>query len=157
LVLRGDLSGDPGFAELVRRTRAVAVGAFENQDLPFERLVDELRPERNLSHTPLCQVMLSMQDTPREMPQLPELEWGLLEVETHAARFDLTLSLTATSAGLVMAAEYDTDLFDAPRIQRMLGHYRTLLAGAVADPERRLSDLPLLAAAERHQLLAGWN
>ncbi len=156
LVLRTDLSGNPRFRELIDRVREVALEASAHQDLPFEKLVDELQPERDLSRTPLFQVVFVMQSTPGQTLELPGLTLTPLEVEGETTKFDLILAIRETASGLIGQVSYNTDLFDDSTISRMLGHYRTLLAAAVARPELRLSDLPLLTEAERHQLLT-WN
>jgi amino acid adenylation domain-containing protein len=157
LVLRTGLAGDPSFAELLGRVRETALGAFAHQDLPFERLVAELRPERHLAHSPVFQVMFTLQNAPAPRLDLPGLDLSPVESPARAARFDWSLSLTAAEAGIGGYLEYNTDLFDPATIRRALGHLATLLGGAAADPSRRLSELPLLPAAERRQILAEWN
>ncbi len=156
LVLRTDLSGNPTFRELLGRVRAVALGAYAHQDLPFEKLVEALHPERDLSHNPLFQVMFILQNAQAEVLTLSGLTVHPLEVDTGTAKFDLILSMIEGAEGLKGTFEYNTDLFDATTINRMVGHFETLLEGIIADSEQRLSDLPLLTEAERHQLLA-WN
>ncbi|MCP4654591.1 MAG: AMP-binding protein, partial [bacterium] len=158
LVLRGDLSGDPEFRELTARVREAALGAYAHQDLPFEQLVEALEPERSLSHSPLVQVAFVLQNPPRAVPELaPGLRLELESVATGEAKFELTLGLLEDEEGLQGEVEYGTDLFDATTIRRLVGHYRNLLAAAAADPERRLSQLPLLSPAESHELLLAWN
>jgi len=157
MVLRTDLSGNPTFRELLGRVREVCLGAYAHQDLPFEKLVEELQPERTLSHSPLFQVMFILQNTPGSTLQLPGLTLNPMEVNSGAAKFDLTLSMGEGTEGLHGELEYDTDLFDASTIERMARHYQTILEGILADPEQRLSELPLLTASERHQLLVQWN
>ena len=157
LVLRTDLSGDPTFRELLRRVREVAFGAYDHQDLPFERLVEELQPERSLSHSALLQVMFSLQNAPAPTPSLAGLEVEPEPVERGVAKFDLSFFLRDDVEGLRALLEYNTDLFDAGTITRLLGHFRTLLEGIVTDPDRRLSELPLLTELERHQALVEWN
>ena len=157
LVLRGDLAGDPTFRELLRRVREMTLAAFTHQDLPFEKLVEELAPERSPSHSPLVQVMFALQNAPTGGWELPGLTATALEPATGTAKFDLTLAVTETASGLVAGLEYNTDLFDAATIGRMLAHWGRLLEGVVADPDRRVSALPLLDEAERHQLLVEWN
>jgi len=152
LVLRGDLSGDPPFSKLLDRVRATALAAYLLQDVPFERLVEALAPERSLSHSPLVQAVLVFQNVPPGTLELPGLEVLPVAVETGTAKFDLTVEISG-EAGSV---EYRSDLFDAATIDRLAGHFAILLAGAVADPERRLSELPLLTAEEERQL-AAWN
>jgi amino acid adenylation domain-containing protein len=151
LVLHTDLSGNPSFRELLGRVREVALGAYAHQDLPFEKLVEELQPERDLSHTPLFQVWFVLQNTPRQALKLPGLTVNPLKALTETAKFDLTLSMVDTEQGLIGALGYNTDLFDAATIERMAGHFQTLLEGIVTDPEQRLSDLPLSTESEQHQ------
>ncbi len=157
LVLRNDASGDPGFALLLERVRNAALGAFAHQDLPFERLVDELRPERHLSHNPLFQVMFALQNAPLEPIDLPGVSLAPLAMEMATAKFDLGLTFAEADGGLAAALDYATDLFDGATASRMAGHVLTVLAGAAANPGHRISELPLLTAAERHQLLGEWN
>jgi amino acid adenylation domain-containing protein len=157
LVLRTDLSGDPTFVELLARVREAALGAYAHQDLPFEKLVEELQPARDLSHNPLFQVLFSLQNLPGGDLSLSGLTWGGLSFKSSTARFDLSLDLAESPEGLVGDCEYNTDLFDAATVERLLGSYQTLLEGVVAGPERRLSDLPLLAGRELRLLLEEWN
>lgn len=158
LVLRTDLSSNPSFRELLERVRLVALGAYAHQDLPFEKLVEELQPERNLSHHPLFQVMFAFQPSPTLNLKLPDLTVSPLEVESETTtEFDLTLELKETSEGLNGYFEYNTDLFDAATLTRMTGHFQTLLEGIVANPEQRMKELPLLTTAERQTLLVEWN
>ncbi|HVG11012.1 MAG TPA: amino acid adenylation domain-containing protein [Thermoanaerobaculia bacterium] len=155
LVLRTDLSGEPGFRELVGRVRETALEAFAHQDVPFEKLVEELRPQRNLAHSPLFQVMLILQNAPTGVVPLGDLSLSRLPVESGTAKLDLTLAL-AEGQGLRAQLEYRTDLFDRTTVLRLLGHFEVLLRAAVADPGQRLSGLPLLAGPERQQLVE-WN
>jgi amino acid adenylation domain-containing protein len=159
LVFRGDLSGDPAFLELLQRIKDMALDAYTHQDLPFEKLVAELAPQRNLSLHPLFQAMFMLQNAANAEAgmKLDGLTAKQVRVESHTAKFDLTLSLTGTAAGMDGMIEYSTDLFDAQTITAMILHFRTLLEGIVANPQVRLSALPLLTPAERRQLLAGWN
>jgi amino acid adenylation domain-containing protein/FkbM family methyltransferase len=157
LVLRADLSGNPSFLEHLRRVRQAALEGYAHQDLPFEKLVEELQPERNLSHSPLFQVAFVLQNTPSTPRELEGLTLTPLETATGTSKFDLMLSMEEQSDGLTGSLQYSTDLFDPTTILRMLGHFRSLLEGVAADPNRRLSDLPLLTQAERHQLLVEWN
>jgi amino acid adenylation domain-containing protein len=157
LALRTDLSGDPTFRELLHRVREGAFGAYEHQELPFERLVEELRPERSLSHSALFQVLFTLQNSAVPTPHLAGLEVESVRLERGIARFDLTLYLRDEADGLGALLEYNTDLFDAATAGRMLGHYQTLLESIVADPDRRISSLPLLTAPERDQALVEWN
>ncbi|MBD2410736.1 amino acid adenylation domain-containing protein [Nostoc calcicola FACHB-3891] len=157
LAIRTNFSGNPSFRQLLAQVREVTLGAYSHQDLPFEKLVEELQPERDLSHSPLFQVMFAFHNTPSELWELPGLTVTPLEVHNGTAKFDLTFNLEETSEGIKGGIEYNTDLFDATTIARMLGHFQTLLEGIVANAEQRISDLPLLTAAEQHQLLVEWN
>ena len=157
LVLSLDLSGNPTFAEAIRRVREVCLGALSHQDLPFEKLVEELHPDRNLGHNPLFQVSFAFQNTPRRSPQLSAIDVHELEVETGIARFDLHCFMEEIDGHLKGYCDYDTNLFNADTIERMIGHFRTLLEGIVANPEQPISELPLLTEPERHQLLVEWN
>jgi len=157
LVLRSNLSGNPCFKELLKRIRRVALDAYSHQDLPFEKLVEELQPDRSLSHTPLFQVMFALQNFPMPNLEVAGLNLQVQEVDTGTAKFDLTLFVEDRGGELVAIFEYNTDLFKATTITRMLGHFQTLLEGIVANPNQRLSDLPLLTEVERNQLLSEWN
>ena len=171
LVLRTDLSGSPTFRELLARVRQVAVGAYTHQDLPFEKLVEELHPERNLSRNPLFQVVFALQNAPIEQLALPGLTLSSFKLEITTTRFNLEFYLWECadnfrslwgdgwqqSEGLRGAVVYNTNLFEPSAIARMLQHFQTLLAEAVANPDTNLADLPLLSAAEQHQLLVEWN
>jgi aspartate racemase len=157
LVLRTDLSENPSFQELLGRVREVTLGGYAHQDLPFEQLVEALQPKRNLSHHPLFQVMFALENTPISPLELPGLSLSSLNIDSSTAKFDLTMSMEDTEQGLMGSLEYNTDLFHAATISRMLEHFQTLLEGIVANPEQRLLDLPLLTQPERQQLLVEWN
>jgi amino acid adenylation domain-containing protein len=157
LVLRTDLSGNPTFRELLERVREVTLGAYAHQDLPFEKLVQFLHPERDLSRHPLFSVVIALQNTPITALELPGLALSQFDFDSATSRLDLELHLWQTPAGLKGQVIYSTDLFDSSTITRMLGHFQTLLAGIVADPDQRLMKLPILTAAERQQLLVEWN
>ncbi len=160
LALRVDLAGDPGFDELVRRVREVTLGAFAHQDVPFERLVDELRPERSLSHSPVFQVTLILQNLPPSPLDLPGLTLAPMDAATGRAQFDLSLFFyPQTDGGLLGRLEYASDLFDAATVERLLGGCHRLLAGVVAEggEKARLSALPLMGEEEREQVLRQWN
>jgi aspartate racemase len=157
LVIRTDLSGNLTFRELSRRMREVCLGAYAHQDLPFERLVEELHLERNLGRNPLFQVMFVLQNASVQTIGLPGLTLNPVEVDSGTAHFDLTLHMADTEQGLIGTLAYNKDLFEAATITRMLGHFRTLLEAVVANPARRLSDLSLLCESERQQLLFEWN
>jgi len=157
LALHTRLYGDPPFAELLLQVRDRTRAAFEHQDLPFELVVDDLRPERTLSTTPLFQVMLVLQNTPQEPLACQGLTWSPVALSSGTSRFDLTLEVSQTADRLRAAVEYNADLFDGTRIRRLLGHLETLLASASAEPGRAVSTLPLLDVSERHQLLIEWD
>ncbi|HSL83391.1 MAG TPA: amino acid adenylation domain-containing protein, partial [Thermoanaerobaculia bacterium] len=157
LVLRTDLSGDPSFQELLGRVRDVALAAYAHQDVPFEKLVEALEPDRRLEHTPLFQVSLVLQNaaSPAEPP--PGLEIEPLAVEAPTAKYDLTLAFEERERGLLLRIAYSRDLFDPTTVRRMLRQLETLLEAAAARPDRPLSELPLLPAPERHALLHEWS
>jgi amino acid adenylation domain-containing protein len=158
LVLRTDLSGEPTFRELLARVKEVALGAYANQDVPFEKLVEELQPERDMSRSPLFQVMFVLQNAPMPAFKKGDLVMSPLVIEGVTSKFDMTLSLMEEEDGIILGwLECNTDLFDEPMMQRLIGHYETLLRGVIADPGERLSRLPLLTEAERRQLLVEWN
>ena len=171
LVLRTDLSGNPTFRELLGRVREVTLGAYSYQDLPFEKLVEELHPERNLSYHPLFQVVFSFQNAPMESLELPELVPSFMNIDFKKTRFDLELHLWNCCEdfrslwgadwehceGIRGVMVYNTDLFDKATITRMLGHFKTLLSGIVANPDQHIANLPLLSEQELHQVLVEWN
>lgn len=157
LALRINLDGNPSFNELLARVRQIALDAQDCQDLPFEKLIEELQPERSLSYSPLFQVMFALQNAPSSNLELPDITLTSLEIDTETAKFDLTLSITETEQGLMGVWEYASDLFDGETITRMAGHFQTLLEGIIANPQQQVSQLPLLTEAERHQLLIEWN
>jgi len=157
LVMRTDLAGNPSFSELLTRVREVALSAYAHQDLPFEMLVEALQPERDISHTPLFQVMFVLQNAPMSALELTGLTVTPLMTEAVTAKFDLTLSMQNTATGLVGVWEYNTDLFDASTIKRMSSHFVTLLEGIVTNPQQQISQLPLLTEVEQQQLLVEWN
>ncbi|MBD1938950.1 non-ribosomal peptide synthetase [Microcoleus sp. FACHB-68] len=171
LVLRTDLSGNPTFRELLARVREVTLGAYAHQDLPFEKLVEELQPERNLSRHPLFQVVFALQNSPMEGLQLPELAVSSVNIETQTTRFDLELHLWKSSSdfrsiygeqwqnseGFRGIVVYNTDLFDHATITRMLEHFKILLKKIIANPEQRIGDLSILSEVEQHQILVEFN
>ncbi|HKI03782.1 MAG TPA: amino acid adenylation domain-containing protein [Thermoanaerobaculia bacterium] len=156
LVLRTDLSGSPGFHELIARVQEVTLGAYSHQDLPFEKLVEELKPERDLSRSPLFQVMFVFQGSPAPVPELPGIGVELLDIHTGAAQFDLTLTLAETPAGFTAALDYSAGAFEEVTAGRLMRHFHRLLAAAAASPDLPLGDLPLLSHEERRQLLVEW-
>ncbi|HZR97743.1 MAG TPA: amino acid adenylation domain-containing protein [Chloroflexota bacterium] len=157
LVLRTDLSGEPTFRELLARVRAVTLDAYANQDLPFEKLVEALQPERDTSRPPLFQVLFSLQNMDLEDVQLAGLTVQPIIPECATSRFDLSCELCERPEGMYVSVEYNTDVFTESTIQRLEAHYATLLAAIVATPDARISELPLLSEAERQQLLVAWN
>ncbi|MGL5924489.1 amino acid adenylation domain-containing protein [Chroococcidiopsis sp.] len=168
LVLRVDLSNNPTFRELLERVRQVTLGAYAHQDLPFEKLVEELHPERDLSRNPLFQVVFALQNAPMQPLELPGLTLNPLKFDVTTTRFDLELHLwecdrglndlwEGSADGLSGFVAYNTDLFDASTIARMLAHFQALLEGIVTNPDTRIAKLSLLSAAEYHQLLVEWN
>jgi amino acid adenylation domain-containing protein len=154
VVLRTDLKDNPTFRQLLERVREVTLRAFAYQDFPFEKLVEELQPERNLGQNPLFQVAFVLQPPMSGVDSM--LNWSQLDIDTETAKFDLALELQERPEGLVGRFEYSTDLFNADTIERMVGHFQTLLEGIVANPEQKISELPLLTQFERQQL-AAWN
>ena len=157
LALRSDLSGDPSFRALLGGVRAVCLDAYAHQDVPFDLLVDALRPGRDLSHAPLFQVMFVLQNAPLPALELPGLRLTPTAIATGTAKFDLTLDLTERADGLRGAFEYSADLFHATTITRMQMAFLALLAAVTAHPDQRLSQLALTTASERSQLLAEWS
>ncbi|WP_460200814.1 class I SAM-dependent methyltransferase [Scytonema sp. NUACC21] len=152
LVLRTDMSGNPTFGELLTRVRKVALEAYTHQDLPFDQLVEAVQPERDISRTPLFQVMFNVQDY-SQIPEIPGLALSLVKIETKTAQFDLSLSIEITEQGVAASCYYNTDLFDAATITKMLRHFENLLSGIAVNPQARLSYLPLLSEADRQELL----
>jgi amino acid adenylation domain-containing protein len=157
LVLRTDLSGNPNFRELAQRVKEAALGAYAHQDVPFEKLVEELAPERNLSVTPLFQVVFAMQNTPVPEIRLRDLQLSLVETERETSKFDIVLAMWETGEDLEGSLEYNTDLFEAATMQRLLGHFQTLLEGIVTNPDASIAELSLLTSNQRRQLLFEWN
>src|SRR6185312_5106100 len=155
--LRGDLTGAPTFGELLRRTRETALAAYLHQDVPFEKLVEELAPERSLAHAPLFQAMLVLQNAPAGNLEFADLHLRPLGGTATTAKFDLTLNLAEHEGEILGSVEYATDLFDAATVDRWVQQYGRLLAAALAAPELPAAELPLLSPAERHQALAEWN
>ena len=157
VVLRVSLAGAPTFRELLARVRESALAAYTHQDLPFEKLVGELAPSRDLSRNPLFQVCFALQNTPDTVLALEGLQASRLALPTRHAKFDLTLTLSARASGLQASWEYCTDLFERATIERMAGHFQRLLESIVADPGQRIGQFALLDAADRHRLLVEWN
>ena len=151
LVLRTNLSDNPSFWELLKRVREVTLGAYAHQDLPFDKLVEVLRPDRQSSHTPLFQVLFVLQNAPMTSLELPGLTLSQLEIEEKITRFDLALFVIETSQGIECMWQYNADLLDSITIQRMSGHFETLLNSIVAQPDARINSLEMLTAAEKEQ------
>ena len=156
LVLRGRTASGRTFRELLTGARDAALGAYAHQDLPFEKLVEGLGVERSLAHSPLFQVLLSLQNMAVGEVKLSGVQVGMAELPVSTAKFELALEVAEVDGRIAGALSYATDLFDHATARRLLGHFESLLAGAAADPDARLADLPLLTEAERAEL-AAWN
>jgi amino acid adenylation domain-containing protein len=157
LVLRTNLQGDPPFSQLLSRVRDTCLGAYAHQDLPFEKLVEELQPARDLSRNPLFQAMFAFQNVSVLSLNLPGLVSEPIDVSTETSKFDFMLSLTDTSKEFAGFFEYNTDLFNRSTIERMIGHFKMLLEDILAEPDKPISALALLTETERHQVLVKWN
>jgi amino acid adenylation domain-containing protein/FkbH-like protein len=159
LLLRSSVAGNPAFDELLQRVRGVALGAYAQQELPFEKLVESLRPERSLNHLAFTRIMFALQTRTdgQGTLTLPGLKAERLEIDTATAKFDLTFVVQDSGHGLAALVEYNTDLFNEGTMQRLLEHFENLLRGIAANPAQRVSELPLLGDTERHQLLVEWN
>jgi len=156
LALRMSLASQ-SWLELLLQVKKVALDAYANQDVPFEKLVEDLRPEREMSHHPIVQVMMVLQNAPKEELELSGLTLVSIDTKTSTAKFDLTLSMWEAKDQLHGSIEYCPDLFDAETIERMAGHYQVLIAALVAEPSKRIDELDMLSQQERHQLLLEWN
>ena len=157
LVMRTDLSGNPSFRELIRREREVALGAYGRQEAPFEKLVEEINPERDLSRSPLFQVMMELQNAERGKLEIRGLKVSGIGEETGTAKFDLTLTLMEGSEGIDGGLEYSLDLYGAETIRRMARHYERVVAEVVKDADQRVNAIELMSGSEREQILAEWN
>ncbi|HEX2091511.1 MAG TPA: amino acid adenylation domain-containing protein [Longimicrobiaceae bacterium] len=157
LALRTDLSGDPGFRELLRRVRTVTLDAYEHQEVPFEKLVEDLQPERSLAYNPIFQAFFALQNAPGEELRLHGLGVEAMEIERTTAKFDLSLLLSPIDGGLEGILEYSTALFEPATVSRMATHLAVLLEAAAADPGRPISLLPIVRAAEREMLVREWS
>ncbi|HEX7239950.1 MAG TPA: amino acid adenylation domain-containing protein, partial [Longimicrobiaceae bacterium] len=157
LVLRADLSAEPSFRALLAQARETTLGAYAHQDVPFEKLVEELHPERSLTHNPLFQVLFALQNLERGEARLGDLRVEAVGGGAETTQFDLALGMVEEGEGLRGSVSYRTELFDPETVDRMLGHFALLLDRAAAEPDRPLSSLPLLAAAEREEVLVRWN
>jgi len=157
VALRTDLAGGPTFSELLKRVREVTLGAYAHQDLPFERLVEHLHAERDMSRSPLFQILFLFQNAPLGTLELPGITLAPLEYYSGAVGYDLMISVREQGQNLHVKWEYSKDLFNETTIKRMLQHYSVLLEAIASDPEARISELPLLDEVERKQLLVDWN
>ncbi|MFP5264068.1 MAG: amino acid adenylation domain-containing protein [Blastocatellia bacterium] len=157
LILDTDISGYPTFRELLKRVRETTFGAFNNQDFPFERLVEILQPARNMSRNPLFQTDFILQNSPRSSYEVTDLSFEALPVENGTAQLDMTLDLWEEPDGIGGWLEYDIDLFDASTAARIVSHFTNILEAIIVDPDRKLSEYSLLSEAEKHELLVEWN
>ncbi len=157
LALRTSLTGDLTFRALLGRVRETTLKAFDNQDVPFERLVEELRAERDLSRNPIFQVMLALQNVPASARKIPGLATSLFAEESETSKFDLMVFCIERENGLQTTFEYSTDLFEEATVARMLDHYRILLEEVVRDSSQPIGRMPLLTADERQRVLVDWN
>ena len=157
LALRTDLTGNPTFRELLRRVRLVSSEAQDHAEIPFEVLVEALKPDRTLAYSPLFQVMFAYQNAPREPLEMTGIAASPFDFEIRTSMFDLRLFVWEHPDGFLTTLEYSTDLFDQPTIQRLLDHFAVLLESVVVDPGQRLDCLPLLSQKERCMLLLDWN
>ncbi|NOK63913.1 MAG: hypothetical protein GFH27_549391n2 [Chloroflexi bacterium AL-W] len=157
LVLRTDVGGQPTGWEVLERVRTVTLNAYAHQDVPFEEVVAQVQPERNLSRQPLFQVLIVLQNTPRPTADVSSVQIMPMAIENQTAKFDMTLDLTETPLGILGRIEYGTDLYEAATVERLWGHYRTLLTGLVTQTTCASTALPMLSSTERHQLLVDWN
>ncbi len=157
LVLRADLSAQPSFREWLQPVRETALGAYAHQELPFEKLVEDMQPERDPSRNPIFQVLFQLQNTPRAVKDFPELRVSHLGAAGETVQFDVVFTVVEHDDRLHLRVAYNTDLFDAATIQRMLQHWQRLLEGVVAEPDLPMTQLPLLADAERQQVLVQWQ
>ena len=157
LVLRTDLSGAPAFTTLLQRVKQSTLEAFAHQDVPFEKLVEVISPERDLGHSPLYQVMFTLQNAPYAALQLGQATLERFDVHTGGAECDLNFDMAETANGMGCYIKYSTDLFEAATISRWIEQFKVLLSGIVTDPEQSIATLPLLSSSERRQLVDEWN
>jgi amino acid adenylation domain-containing protein len=157
LVLRADFEDNPDFRSLLAQVRETAIGAYANQDLPFEMLVEQFQPERDLSRNPLFQVIFQLMNAPATAAQSPAPSSPPVNLQAGTSKFDLNITLLETGDALVGSFEFNTDLFDVSTIMRMTAHYQTLLESIAANPSERISELTILTPAERRQILVDWN
>ncbi|HLP89583.1 MAG TPA: amino acid adenylation domain-containing protein [Nostocaceae cyanobacterium] len=157
LVIHADLAGNPEFTTLLGRIKEETLEAFAHQDVPFEKIVEEIQPDRNLNQNPLFQVMFILQNAPMGKLELPDLTFTPLEMEQVTAKFDLSLSIIEAEQEIIGLWEYRTDLFTAETINRMVGHFQTLLTNILANPQQNLAQIPILTVKEQQQLLTQLN
>ncbi len=157
LVLRSTINKNRSFRHHLRLVKKIAMDAFDHQDMPFEKLVDTLQPEREMNHTPLFQVMFSMQHSDIQEIHLEELSYSPFAIETETAKFDLNLEIIEHTNRMVAILEYKTSLFKEETIQRIMGHFTTLLESIVRNPDQNISELPLLKEEEQHKMLVEWR
>ncbi len=158
LVFRTNLSENPSFLDVLSRVKKVCLEAYENQDFPFEKLVEKLQPSRHLNHSPLFQVMFTLQkNTTKNNLSLPGLSVEVIEKEWTTAKFDLSLNMEETEDGVKAIFEYNTDIFERETIQRMVKHFLSLLDNIIAFPNQSIQTVPLLTELEKKQILKDWN
>lgn len=157
LVMRTKLNGSDSFARLLSTVKGVSLGAYSNQDVPFEKLVEVLSPQRDLSRTPLFQVMFILQNTPQPQMSLGQAKLEAINIGSRTSKFDMTISLEEKQRGIEGYLEYSTELFEEQTIQRMIGHYKMLIEGVLDNEQARIDDLPLLTGVERKQLVERWS
>src|SRR6185437_7503409 len=157
LILRADFSDGATFRDLLAQIKKNSLEAFANQNVPLEKIVDALQIERDASRPPLAQVMFVLQNESLRTPELAGLKTKILPAHNGVAKFDIELSLEETDGALGGYLEYNTDLFEEATIERMLGHFQTLLEGVIANPTEKISALPILTASERQKMLVEWN
>jgi amino acid adenylation domain-containing protein len=157
LVIHTDISGSPTFREVLKRVRKVMLDAYAHQDMPFEKLVEELQPERDMSRTPLFQVAFALQNEPYSSLEFSGLTVSPVSIESPTAMFDMEVHMREEEDGIRGIVVYNTDLFDLSTIERMTGHYHRLLSSISESPDQPVSEIPMLTDAERHQILTEWN
>jgi amino acid adenylation domain-containing protein len=157
MVLRTELSGNPSFVEVLRRVRQVTLDAYQNQDVPFEKLVEELQPERDLSRSPFFQVMLVLQNNDQQELQMQGVQVDAFALESGVAKFDLVLNLRENAEGITGGLNYALDVYEAETVKQVAERFRMVLEQMVAEPEQRIGDLSLLTEAEREQVFVEWN
>lgn len=157
LLLRSDVSGNPTFEEFLGRVRETTLSAYAHGDMPLEKLVEKLHPERATTHMPFARIVFALQNAPLEQLEWPGLTLEFCDPETETAKFDLTMVLQVSERGLIAQGEYNQDLFEPATMERLLEHFEILLKGIVENPERQLSELPLLSEKERQKVVIEWN